>query len=76
MGELAFGFFYGPRENIDLWGDLQCVTFRSLQVDVLNGTVDKPQAWLGQRKFTAKPLHVQFTRIKRGSIGKRRAIFC
>ncbi|KAI6008508.1 hypothetical protein EDC04DRAFT_3146411 [Pisolithus marmoratus] len=65
LGEHASGFFHGLRENTDLWGDLECVTFRSLSLGALEGAVTELQEWLRRRKPTAKPLHVRFTRIKR-----------
>ncbi|KAI6010606.1 hypothetical protein EDC04DRAFT_790750 [Pisolithus marmoratus] len=60
------GFFYGLRETTGLWGDLECVTFRSLRVNLLEEVVTELQAWLQQRKPTAKPLHMRFTCIKHG----------
>ncbi|KAI6009659.1 hypothetical protein EDC04DRAFT_853901 [Pisolithus marmoratus] len=67
IGEFASAFFHGLQERTDLWSDLERVTFRSLHASVLEGTVTELQTWLRQRKPTAKPLHLQFTCIKRRS---------
>ncbi|KIO06629.1 hypothetical protein M404DRAFT_998771 [Pisolithus tinctorius Marx 270] len=71
MGEHACGFFYGLRERTDLWVDLESITLRSLRIDVLEGTVNELREWFRQRKPTAKPLHVRFTRIKNPTCWKR-----
>ncbi|KIO06625.1 hypothetical protein M404DRAFT_998763 [Pisolithus tinctorius Marx 270] len=71
MGEHACGFFHGLRERTDLWVDLECITLRSLRIDVLEGAVNELREWFRQRKPTAKPLHVRFTRIKRPTYWKR-----
>ncbi|KAI6003331.1 hypothetical protein EDC04DRAFT_1035600 [Pisolithus marmoratus] len=68
VGQFTSKFFRGLRENTDLWGDLECVTFRSLHVQLLEDSVTEFREWLRVRKPTAKPLHVRFTRIK-GHIG-------
>ncbi|KAI6044068.1 hypothetical protein EDC04DRAFT_2890158 [Pisolithus marmoratus] len=65
MGQFTSKFFLGLRKNTDLWGDLECVTFRSLPVKFLAEAVFEFQEWLRLRKPTGKPLHARFTRIKR-----------
>ncbi|KAI5986024.1 hypothetical protein EDC04DRAFT_1563983 [Pisolithus marmoratus] len=67
VGDFASAFFHGLQERTDLWSNLERVTFRSLHASVLEGTVTELQTWLQQRKPTAKPLHLQFTCIKRRS---------
>ncbi|KAI6139682.1 hypothetical protein BKA82DRAFT_1007425 [Pisolithus tinctorius] len=71
MGEYACGFFHGLREKTDLWVDLECITLRSLRINVLEGAVNELREWFRQRKPTVKPLHVRFTRIKNPAYWKR-----
>ncbi|KAI6046478.1 hypothetical protein EDC04DRAFT_2597940 [Pisolithus marmoratus] len=72
VGLLASKFFYGLQENTDLWGDLECVTFRSLHVKFLEKAVTEFREWLRVRKPTAKLAHVRFARLKRRHSWKKR----
>ncbi|KAI6167248.1 hypothetical protein EDD17DRAFT_1751796 [Pisolithus thermaeus] len=63
---MALDFFYDLGERADLWGDIECVTFHTLYVECLGRVVSTLQKWVRQREPTAKPLHVHFTRFKRG----------
>ncbi|KAI6044077.1 hypothetical protein EDC04DRAFT_458530 [Pisolithus marmoratus] len=63
IGHGTSGFFHDLRDNADLWGDLECVTFRSLHAKNLEEVITEFREWLRLRKPTAKPLHVRFTRI-------------